>query len=191
MSFADKELLQVRQYVFFVFLPSFLKNFLEWSKAITHSYCCLSSCFAEVNIIEPFRAVCSPPAAAPGYENLCGRRLRHSAGSPAPQGHHSAGETSKESSSSTTSLWSRPSSSTSSRPWGWLILLCREVKQSDFLTTLLTYCLTCRPTTSPNALISSALLSLVGGGNMVAIDLIVQHVHSQLEEVSGHSTDGI
>lgn len=31
MSFADKELLQVRQYVFFVFLPSFLKNF--WSEA--------------------------------------------------------------------------------------------------------------------------------------------------------------
>lgn len=24
----------------------------------------------------------------------------------------------------------------------------------------------------------------IGGGNMVAIDLIVQHVHSQLEEVS-------
>ena len=34
------------------------------------------------------------------------------------------------------------------------------------------------------------LLSLLGGGNMVAIDLIVQHVHSQLEEVSGPSTGG-
>lgn len=31
----------------------------------------------------------SPPA-APGYENLCGHRLRHSAGPPAPQGHHRA-----------------------------------------------------------------------------------------------------
>lgn len=26
-----------------------------------------------------------------------------------------------------------------------------------------------------------------GGGNMVAIDLIVQHVHSQLEEVHTHA----
>lgn len=32
--------------------------------------------------------VCFPPPAAPGYENLCGHRLRHPAGSPAPQGHH-------------------------------------------------------------------------------------------------------
>lgn len=49
----------------------------------------------------------------------------------------SAGETSKASSSSTTSLWSRPSSSTSSRPWGWLILLCREVKLSHHTFVLL------------------------------------------------------
>uniref|UniRef100_A0A3B4X710 Uridine-cytidine kinase-like 1 n=2 Tax=Seriola lalandi dorsalis TaxID=1841481 RepID=A0A3B4X710_SERLL len=28
-----------------------------------------------------------------------------------------------------------------------------------------------------------------GGGNMVAIDLIVQHVHSQLEEVRGQNAD--
>ena len=31
--------------------------------------------------------------------------------------------------------------------------------------------------------------SVPGGGNMVAIDLIVQHVHSQLEEVRGRNTD--
>lgn len=48
-----------------------------------------------------------------------------------------------------------------------------------------------RPHTAFCFLIAAAkwlcvVCSLQGGGNMVAIDLIVQHVHSQLEEVSGH-----
>lgn len=59
---------------------------LEWSKAITSRYyCCLSSCFCW----SVWLCLLSLPA-APGYENLCGHRLRHSAGPPAAQGHHRA-----------------------------------------------------------------------------------------------------
>lgn len=42
--------------------------------------------------------------------------------------------------------------------------------------------------TTRSSQISSLLSSCSGGGNMVAIDLIVQHVHSQLEEVRGSNT---
>jgi len=92
----------------------------------------------------------------------------------------SAGGTLKASLNSTTSLWSRPLKCTSSRPWGWLILSCREVRLSwnNKRSNYSTHCWYSenRPTSSCH--------SFWGGGNMVAIDLIVQHVHSQLEEVS-------
>lgn len=52
MSFADKELLQVRQYFFYLF-EELLSEVKQSSAG------CLGSCFAEVNITERFGAVCS------------------------------------------------------------------------------------------------------------------------------------
>lgn len=67
MSFADKELLEVRLFVWF-------KGFF-WSPQA-----------AEVNI-----PVSVSPSVAAGHENLRGHRLRHPAGPSAPQGHLRAG----------------------------------------------------------------------------------------------------
>lgn len=64
----------------------FCRQGASWSKA----FCFIWRIFqshkaAQVNI-----TVSVSPSAAPGYENLRGHRLRHSAGPSAPQGHHRA-----------------------------------------------------------------------------------------------------
>ena len=182
MSFADKELLQVRQYVFFVFF--LFEEF--WSKAITHSYCCLSSCFAEVNIIEPFRAVCSPPPAAPGYEIFVDtdsdirlvRRLRRDI---TERGRDIEGVIKQY------NKFVKPAFEQYIEP----TMRLADIVVPRGKTIRLSHSLFNMQTNSFSKCTRLFfLLSLLGGGNMVAIDLIVQHVHSQLEEVSGPSTGG-
>lgn len=84
MSFADKELLQVRRHFS---LCCFLFEELSNIKANVSGFCCLSS---GSEYRWSVRGCLLSPPAAPGYENLCGHRLRHSAGAPTPQGHHRA-----------------------------------------------------------------------------------------------------
>lgn len=72
--------------IYFLF-SFFLRNsWVREIKVIITRYCCfcLSEYYWTVHWCLLF------PPAAPGYENLCGHRLRHSAGPPTPQGHHRA-----------------------------------------------------------------------------------------------------
>lgn len=87
----------------------------------------------------------------------------------------SVAATSRASSSSTTSSSSRPSTSTSSPPCAWRTSWCPEVSLPRGGGG--------RGSGHPPAGVTP-LPWPPGSGNAVAIDLIVQHVHSQLEEVS-------
>lgn len=85
MSFADKQLLQVRLFCFFFFLKN---SQVKWSNhhqlLLFEQLLCWSEHYWTVQGCLLFLP------AAPGYENLCGHRLRHTAGPPAPQGLHRA-----------------------------------------------------------------------------------------------------
>lgn len=85
MSFADKELLQVRKQVHFF---SFFFGLLEVNLLSISVFVGIRCWQLELRLklCEVLSLLFSP--AAPGYENLRGHRLRHTAGAAAPQRHH-------------------------------------------------------------------------------------------------------
>lgn len=85
MSFADKELLQVRRYFFAFLFEEVLSNVKSNHRRLLPFE--LLKC---IHTTETVGGCLLFPPAAPGYETLCGHRLRHPAGSPPPQGHHRA-----------------------------------------------------------------------------------------------------
>ncbi len=116
----------------------FLMNSWARSKAKQSSpgFVVRAAAFAETSVTEPSMGASALPTCSSWiWKSLWTQTPTFGWSDGSAGTSQSADGTLKASSSSTTSLWSQPLSSTLSRPWGWLILLCREVRQSDFLTT--------------------------------------------------------
>uniref|UniRef100_A0A3B4T2Q9 uridine/cytidine kinase n=1 Tax=Seriola dumerili TaxID=41447 RepID=A0A3B4T2Q9_SERDU len=176
MSFADKELLQVRQNVFFSFFEEFL------SELITSRYC-LSSCFVEVNVIEPFRGVCSSHLQLLDMKIFVDtdsdirlvRRLRRDI---TERGRDIEGVIKQY------NKFVKPAFEQYIEPTMRLADIVVPRGGKARLSHLAFLSLSLTETHQRHRQMSLYCFSLQGGGNMVAIDLIVQHVHSQLEEGS-------
>lgn len=142
---------------------------------------CLSSCCAEVNIIEPFRCVCSLHLQLLDMKIFVDtdsdirlvRRLRRDI---TERGRDIEGVIKQY------NKFVKPAFEQYIEP---AMRLADIVVPRGEKGTLLAFWSIAEniPATSLNCTALFILLSFQGGGNMVAIDLIVQHVHSQLEEV--------